>query len=465
MRRPVYGGLLEVVVEDRKEDGSSVETIGLPAAFVDAAPAPLRRALRALPRAPNRKIPEGELAAAGLIAGLCAEFAKILILHPVDTVRTRLQSRRLLESRAFSAFDADGSGAVSVAEMEAALRAARPEIPAATVRALVEEADEDGSGEIEKGEFSRLLKRQLRGDGDGAFLDAVAEIVPSEQTRERAASSLRRDLYAGVAPALLTAAPQAGVYAATREVARRELGALVAASQIQSDAAALLAVVAASSVYWVVRAPSEVYKLQKQARAVTDDGDGDDSDGDGGVFGGASLGDVARLGACAYPTCVAAELPPLVARVFCYKALSSALRALGGGALLEEGGVLPIADEVAAAVAVACAVAALATPLDVLRTRTLQILLADNEERIQDGAPSEAAAADPTGIKRAAAELAEAARRDGTAVLFAGTAPRVLWNGCVVGATTPLRSVGFGWVRDGVILQLFDSAAGAARIG
>ena len=160
---------------------------------------------------------------------------------------------------------------------------------------------------------------------------------------------------------------------------------------------------------------------------------------------------------------MAAELPPLVARVFCYKALSSALRALGGGALLEEGGVLPIADEVAAAVAVACAVAALATPLDVLRTRTLQILLADNEERIQDGAPSEAAAADPTGIKRAAAELAEAARRDGTAVLFAGTAPRVLWNGCVVGATTPLRSVGFGWVRDGVILQLFDSAAGAAR--
>ena len=52
---------------------------------------------------------------------------------------------------------------------------------------------------------------------------------------------------------------------------------------------------------------------------------------------------------------------------------------------------LPIADEVAAAVAVACAVAALATPLDVLRTRTLQILLADNE-RIQDGAPSGAAA-------------------------------------------------------------------------
>ena len=123
---------------------------------------------------------------------------------------------------------------------------------------------------------------------------------------------------------------------------------------------------------------------------------------------------------------MAAELPPLVARVFCYKALSSALRALGGGALLEEGGVLPIADEVAAAVAVACAVAALATPLDVLRTRTLQILLADNEERIQDGAPSEAAAADPTGIKRAAAELAEAARRDGTAVLRRHRAARAV---------------------------------------
>ena len=358
MRRPIYGGLLEVVVEDRKEDGSSVETIGLPAAFVDAAPAPLRRALRALPRAPNRRIPEGELAAAGLIAGLSAEFAKILILHPVDTVRTRLQSRRLLESRLLSAFDADGSGAVSVAEMEAALRAARPEIPAAAVRAQARRGGRRGrqrrdarEGRVRR-DLSRLL-RQLRGDGDGAFLDAVAEIVPSEQTRERAASSLRRDLYAGVAPALLTAAPQAGVYAATREVARRELGALVAASQIQSDAAALLAVVAASSVYAGgpralrgVQAEAGARRHRRRRRRWTR------------RRAAASL--AARRSATSRGW-ARAPTPRAWRRScrrssrasFAYKALSSAPRALGGGALLEEGGVLPIADEVAAAVAVA----------------------------------------------------------------------------------------------------------------
>ena len=35
--------------------------------------------------------------------------------------------------------------------------------------------------------------------------------------------------------------------------------------------------------------------------------------------------------------------------------------------------------------------------------------------------------------------------------------PRVLWNGIVVGAATPLKSLGFYLARDGVVLlELFD---------
>ena len=40
-----------------------------------------------------------------------------------------------------------------------------------------------------------------------------------------------------------------------------------------------------------------------------------------------------------------------------------------------------------------------------------------------------------------------------------GVVPRILWNGLVVGAATPLKSVGFYLARDGVILELFDEVA------
>ena len=75
MRRPVYGGLLEVVVEDRKEDGSSVETIGLPAAFVDAAPAPLR-VPRAVPGLATTKVLVMEFVEGVSLNNLAAEARK-----------------------------------------------------------------------------------------------------------------------------------------------------------------------------------------------------------------------------------------------------------------------------------------------------------------------------------------------------------------------------------------------------
>ena len=51
--------------------------------------------------------------------------------------------------------------------------------------------------------------------------------------------------------------------------------------------------------------------------------------------------------------------------------------------------------------------------------------------------------------------------RDGYGVLFAGATQRLLWSGLCVGATSPLKSAGYYWVRDGVILELFDDVSPA----
>jgi hypothetical protein len=67
---------------------------------------------------------------------------------------------------------------------------------------------------------------------------------------------------------------------------------------------------------------------------------------------------------------------------------------------------------------------------------------------------------DPSGLATSFAELRAEVRTRGGGVLFAGIVPRILWNGLCVGAASPLRSTGFYWVRDGLILQLFDHAAG-----
>jgi hypothetical protein len=468
--RPIAGGLLDVTVE-RNEN---YETVGLAAPLIDSAPSPLRKWLRAFPRVRARDIPEGELFTAGLVAGLGAEFAKILVLHPIDTVRARLQARAGLTRGAFRAFDTDGSGGVSQSEMAASLSKLQPEVSEEVIRQIVEEADTDDSGEIEYGEFAALLRRQQQqqqqqgGESSSPLTEAVAA-TGNDLTRRRASMQLLDQPYAGILPALATAAPQAGLYAATRDVARQELAALVAASKIGNDAAALVAVIAASSFYWIARAPSEVYKLQQQASALAPGR----SDAEGGDATAGStnrialdpsrLADMARLGVRAYPICLMANLPEIVTRLLTYKSLKAFLLSFDGGALAQEGGVLALTDEVVAAVICACAVAALATPLDVLRTRTLQLILSDDESlRSGDDEAVAAASADPTGIRRAAAQLSDATRRDGAAILFAGAVPRVLWNGCVVGATTPLRSVGFYWARDGVILQLFDSVSSAA---
>ena len=72
----------------------------------------------------------------------------------------------------FDKFDVDKSGAVSTEEMTKMCRNLRLELSAAQIRALMNEADPDGSGQIEFGEFQKVLQKQLQA-GKGGLAEVV----------------------------------------------------------------------------------------------------------------------------------------------------------------------------------------------------------------------------------------------------------------------------------------------------
>ena len=67
----------------------------------------------------------------------------------------------------FDKFDTDGSGAVSSAEMTAMVEALNLKLSAADITNLMQQADPDGSGDIEFEEFKLVMKQQLKAGGGG----------------------------------------------------------------------------------------------------------------------------------------------------------------------------------------------------------------------------------------------------------------------------------------------------------
>ena len=482
------GDLTETIISG----GSGYEDIVLTPATIERAPAPLRNALRDF-RIHSRRLSNTELLCAGLLAGAGAEVAKVLLLHPLDTAKTRLQARR-------------GAGA---------------------------------------------------GSGD----------------RSETPPQLFANPYAGIVPALLTAAPQQAAFFVVRDAVQLGFcGPLLASGRVDDFASALIALTAGELAYWTVRTPSDAIKLKRQleeleaaqqqqqqeeeeeeeerrARMLVDYSrpDGTKHPMQGGArvtnsevqFGfappppprpppapdpavrlatpqphpavamdatllepdpkadessalerlGAEAQAVLRLGASAYPISVLAELPPVLARAFVFGALY--LRAGGAASLGLPSSLL--ADE-GVYVVIACVVALVCTPLDVWRTRTLQQLVLAEAGRgggatapgrtstdsfVRD-APVYGAdthfdlrrsarfvfcfdmAAGATGTL---VELIELTKRDGPSVLLKGAVPRVLWNGIVVGGTLPLRATGYLVARDSIILTIFDTVAGSGADG
>ena len=63
--------------------------------------------------------------------------------------------------RAFVAFDTDGSGSISLAELEAAFRQCGIFVPDAALKRMFRDADVDRSGAIELAEFEALARRHV----------------------------------------------------------------------------------------------------------------------------------------------------------------------------------------------------------------------------------------------------------------------------------------------------------------
>ena len=188
--------------------------------------------------------------------------------------------------------------------------------------------------------------------------------------------SVVRKPWAGLTPALLTAAPQAGAFAGTRDLLRRELlGVSASVSWLDSKQSALLAIVAANLAYWLIRAPSDVVKQRRQTGRAT------------------SRGAVAyvRDGLSAYPVSVLTDLPAILCRTSLYSYWKSSLSS----------GAAPLAQTEAATVAIAIAVAAITTPLDVLRTTTLQGQLNDTRGKARPVAAIASRYAHRAGASRA----------------------------------------------------------------
>ena len=88
---------------------------------------------------------------------------------PMSSARLRL---------VFNKFDTDGSGAVSIDEMQQMIKSLNIDLPPDQLKKLMAEADPDNSGQIEYEEFVTVLKKQLK-DGKGGLAGVVTEASAS----------------------------------------------------------------------------------------------------------------------------------------------------------------------------------------------------------------------------------------------------------------------------------------------
>jgi hypothetical protein len=149
---------------------------------------------------------------------------------------------------------------------------------------------------------------------------------------------------------------------------------------------------------------------------------------------------------------------------------------------------VPLLVDVGVSILFATLAALAMAPLELVRTRTLQTWL--DERRAAGGgggaarvasasslaqlldtqpAPAASASAQAAGADGAAgqrsitaiylATLAESVGSRSVRALYAGALTRAAWIGLCFGLVTPLRVLAYGWLRDELILELFDGQA------
>ena len=83
-------------------------------------------------------------------------------VRAVERKLPKLTEEQILEFKeAFKLFDKDNGGSIDVDELKDALESLGQVVTEESVQELVDEVDEDGSGEIEFDEFLVLMSRQI----------------------------------------------------------------------------------------------------------------------------------------------------------------------------------------------------------------------------------------------------------------------------------------------------------------
>ena len=400
----------------------------------------------------RRKFDDSEVAAAGLLAGTVVEVVRVIVMHPLDTIRTRQQSVQALE------------------------------LEAVGISSLL--------NDVVNATFSTLDNGTMASDDGNA---APAAATPSPPPREGRRGNLTRmpatlifdKPWQGLRTALLTSVPQGAVFWAVKDVVRREMLArlavttgqgtiflqyftpqyssppnlpawLVAAGLDWRAVATITAVTAGEIAYWLARAPSEVAKTRAQVSAINPMTGGDEHRGNEQertpsqpVAQSSSQSPVASaLSAAlsvfeAFPILALTDLPVVVLRVYFFLLL----KAWGGASLLAIDSALT--SDIVLYIVASLAANGLATPLEVVRTRLLL--------QRSGGA---AGAARYSGILDA---LATIYQEEGAEALFRGLQVRLLWNGLWLGVILGMQRTAYVDVQSFFLgfVEAVEDAAGS----
>mmetsp|Transcript_7707 Transcript_7707/g.12335 ORF Transcript_7707/g.12335 Transcript_7707/m.12335 type:complete len:744 (-) Transcript_7707:2023-4254(-) len=340
----------------------------------------------------KRRVSDSEVVAAGLVAGALVEAARIFLLHPLDTIKTRLQAYQRPKPPTEEELEQQRQDRIEtlsrkIKTVDEQLRPARRKVRVSPRRMST------GFG---------TPRRTMRG------VKVLQKIALQERLDETKESELKNKPsmippevftkpWDGLNIALLTSAPQGAVYWAVRDVVKRNLlqaapagvgGAAVATKSVATtgvsgilvtkiatwiaalsaligpaaaaialdyrSAATLFAVACGEAMYWFVRTPSEVLKTRRQTAILEERGFREKTDDYMAFLPGVL--ELLRI----YPILALVALPQIVGRVWVFLVLHNNPHT-------------PITYEADLIFFTIGAVVAsgLTTPLDVARTRLL----------------------------------------------------------------------------------------------
>mmetsp|Transcript_22387 Transcript_22387/g.33352 ORF Transcript_22387/g.33352 Transcript_22387/m.33352 type:complete len:775 (+) Transcript_22387:159-2483(+) len=346
----------------------------------------------------KRKVSDTEVILAGLAAGAFVEAARISLLHPLDTIKTRLQSyqrpkpptiEELEERREKRIKELTYKIEVLDQQMKKRPPIREPFYPRKTIRGV------------------RVLRRISL---EEQLNKTLAKNLSEFEVRNKIPKEVFKSPWDGLGLALITSAPQGAVYWAVRDVVKRNLitaapeaavsevtvsavkptagfiftkiasaiaaisafvGPLAPALALDyKSVATLFAVTCGEAMYWLIRTPGEILKTQRQIEVLETGGKGK------GVLSGfsflnprflPSIMEIIRM----YPILALVDLPQLIGRVWVFLILHNSPHT-------------PSAQETDLLFYVIAAMfaAAICTPLDVARTRLLLQRQEDTEREL-----------------------------------------------------------------------------------